>query len=60
MSNLEHYFENMLFYGKDVNDDANKNTLSPEQQDAVRICADYVLYSLFPGRDAFLKFVEEN
>ena len=28
MSYLEHYFENLLFYGKDVNDEAKKNALT--------------------------------
>jgi len=57
MSNLEHYFENLLFHGQDVNGDWNKNTLSEAEQEAVRICADYVLYTIFLNRDDFLKFV---
>ena len=60
MSNLEHYFENLLFQGQDVNGDWNKNTLSEAEQEAVRICADYVLYTLFLNRDDFLKFVNGN
>ena len=51
MSNLEHYFENLLFSGKDVNGDFNKNSLTKEEQNAVEICANYVLYTLFCGRD---------
>lgn len=51
MSNLEHYFENLLFMGKDVNGDWNKNALTEEEQNAVEECAQYVLYSLFCGRD---------
>lgn len=51
MSNLEHYFENLLFMGKDVNGDWNKNSLTEEEQNAVEMCAQYVLYSLFCGRE---------
>lgn len=58
MSNLEHYFENLLFYGEDVFNGANKNALSPEQQEAVEICYDYVLYSLFNGdKEALQKWI---
>ena len=56
MSNLEHYFENLLFYGEDVVGDLNKNSLPPEVQDAVEQCADYVLYSLFGNRKLFLEW----
>ena len=38
----------------------NKNALSEDAQEAVEECAAYVLYTLFNGRDEFLKFVEEN
>ena len=51
MSNLEHYFENLLFDGKDVNGDLNKNSLTKEEQNAVEVCANYVLYTLFCGRE---------
>lgn len=51
MSNLEHYFENLLLYGKDVNGDLNKNSLTKEEQNAVEVCANYVLYTLFCGRE---------
>ena len=51
MSNLEHYFENLLFSGKDVNGDLNKNSLTKEEQNAVEACANYVLFTLFCGRD---------
>ena len=60
MTCTEHYFENLLFYGEDVKGDWNKNALSEDAQEAVEECADYVLYTLFNGRDEFLKFVEEN
>lgn len=58
MSNLEHYLENLLFYGKDVNGDYNKKSLTAQEQDAVETCADYVLYTIFNGREEFLKFVQ--
>ena len=51
MSNLEHYFENLLFTGKDVNGDLNKNLLTKEEQNAVEVCANYVLFTLFCGRE---------
>lgn len=60
MSNLEHYFENILYNGRDVNGDCNKNSLSKEQQKAVETCADYVLYKLFKTRECFEKFVKDR
>lgn len=53
MSNLEHYFENLLFNGRDVSDNCNKNALTKEEQFAVEVCAEYVIYSLFGNRDDF-------
>ena len=58
MSNLEHYFENLLYHGKDVQSDVNKNFLSKEQQDAVEQCAQYVLYSIFENREQFCRFMK--
>lgn len=60
MSNLEHYFENLLFYGKDVDGDWNKNALCQVEQNAVEECADYVIYSLFCNREDFLKWVNRT
>lgn len=60
MSNLEHYFENLLYSGKDVNGDMNKNSLTKEEQNAVEICADYVLYTLFHGRDDMKEVLESR
>ena len=57
MSNLEHYFENLLFMGKDVNGDWNKNSLTEEEQNAVEMCAQYVLYTLFCGRDELKNYL---
>ena len=59
MSNLEHYFENLLFDGKDCNGEPNKKSLTREEQEAVKVCADYVIYTLFTNREAFLKWVRE-
>ena len=56
MSTLEHYFENLLFDGKDVNGDLNKNSLTKEEQNAVEVCANYVLFTLFCGRDELKEF----
>lgn len=55
MSNIEHYFENLLFNGCDCNGEPNKKHLSKAEQEAVETCADYVLYTLFCGRDDFLR-----
>jgi hypothetical protein len=60
MSNLEHYFENLLFYGKDIGGEWNKKYLTKEQQEAVEVCADYVVWTLFPNREEFLKFAERD
>ena len=60
MSNLEHYFENLLFDGKDCRGDVNKNTLTKEEQEAVEICAQYVIWSIFDGRDDFKNFIRQE
>ena len=44
MNPTEHYFENLLLHGKDINGDPNKNTLSKEVQETIEICANYILY----------------
>lgn len=56
MSNLEHYFENLLYYGADISGEPNKNALSKEQQEAVEECAMYVIYTIFCGREDFLAY----
>ena len=56
MSNIEHYFENLLFYGEDVTGNPNKNALTKEEQNAVEECASYVLYTLFCGRAHLIEF----
>ena len=60
MSNLEHYFENLLYYGEDVYGGINKQSLTLDMQDAVEVCAQYVIYSLFGNRKAFEKFINER
>jgi len=60
MSNIEHYFENLLFTNSDCNGEPNKKALSQEVQDAVEICADYVMYTLFDGREELGKFFEQQ
>lgn len=57
MSNIEHYFENLLFHGRDCYGEANKKSPTKLEQSAIEICADYVIYTLFVNRDDFLKFV---
>lgn len=54
MSNEEHYFENLLYHGHDVKRNPNKNGLSKEVQEAIEMCAQYVLYSLYCGHEHFL------
>ncbi len=56
MSNLEHYFENLLFDGHDCKDEPNRRALTNEEQRAVEVCADYVIYTIFKDRDEFLSF----
>lgn len=60
MSNLEHYFENLLFYGEDCGGEPNKKSLTEEQRKAVEECAGYVIYSLFGNRELFLSWAEEG
>lgn len=57
MSNLEHYFENLLFEGHDTKDNCNKNSLTRAQQEAVEICAQYVIYSIFDNREKFVEYM---
>ena len=57
MSNLEHYFENLLFNGLEYGEtDPNRESLTKEQIEAVETCAVYVLYSLFYSHSRFLEF----
>ena len=60
MSNLEHYFENLLYYGEDIKGEANKNALTEEQQKSVEQCAQYVIYSLFKTREHFDEWINRE
>ena len=57
MSNIEHYFENLLFHGED---NVNKYFLSEEERKAVEICVNYVIYSLFDSREEFRSFIKRK
>lgn len=60
MTNLEHYFENLLYHGEDVKGEANKNALTEEQQKSVEQCAQYVIYSLFGTREHFNEWINRE
>ena len=60
MTCLEHYFENLLFYGNDVWGDYNKKNLTKDEQKATEIFAQYVIYSLFGNREAFAEWWERR
>ena len=57
MSNLEHYFENLLYEGLDYEDEINKSQLTAEQIDAVETCATYITYTFFCGKDELKKYI---
>jgi len=42
MSEVEHYFENLIHLGKDIEGNDNKDFLSKEVQEAVEECALYI------------------
>ena len=60
MTNLEHYFENLLYHGEDIKSEANKNALTEEQQKSVEQCAQYVIYSLFGTREHFDEWIKRD
>lgn len=47
MSNVEHYFENLLLHSRDCIGEPNKKALSKAEQRAVEECATYVKHTLF-------------
>ena len=53
---IEHYFENLLFDGKDP---INRYYLTDEQAEAVEICAGYV-YELFGNMCEIFDFLESK
>lgn len=57
MSNLENYFENLLFEGLDYEDEINKRHLTPEEIEAVKTCAEYITYTFFNGKDELKKYI---
>lgn len=57
MSNLEHYFENLLYDGLDYEDEINKSQLTAEQIEAVYTCAAYITYTFFCGKDELKKYI---
>lgn len=57
MTRLEHYFENLIYHGEDIEGDLNKNSLTEEEQNVVETCYYYVLHNLFGGRDALNEFL---
>ena len=60
MSCAEHYFENLLFNGKDIKGEPNKNAISEQEQKTIKMCADYVIYTLFFNRDNFNEFIKSR
>lgn len=54
MDYIEHYFENLLFNGKDP---INRYYLTDEEAKAVEICARYV-YELFGDTGSLFNFLE--
>jgi len=59
MSNAEHYFENLIYDGEDINGDLNKNCLSVKEQEAIETCYYYVLYSMFGTRENLNEFLKK-
>lgn len=55
MSDIEHYFENLLYFGDDA---INKYKLTDEERNAVELCANYVMFDLFGSIRNFKQFVD--
>lgn len=53
----EHYFENLLFHGEDS---INKEQLTEKEIEAIELCAQYVLCTIFYNRENFLEYVKNN
>ena len=60
MSNEEHYFENLIFLGKDCNGEPNKSALSKEVQEAIEICYYYLKTNAFHITDKLCKDLESE
>ena len=59
MTSLEHYFENTLLHGRNEND-PNIEDLSFDEILAVDTCVDYVIHTLFNGREDFNEFMKRR
>ena len=60
MSNVEHYFENLLFHGHDIKGEPNKKALSKEVQDAVEQCVNYIKYTYGNGERKTWRWVRQT
>ena len=60
MSNIEHYFENLLYHGKDIKGEPNKEYCSKDQLATAEMCANYVIYNIFGNREKFIEFMGER
>ena len=60
MTNVEHYFENLLYHGHDIKGEPNKNALSKEVQDAVEQCVNYIKYTYENGERKTGKWVRQT
>ena len=58
MSCGEHYFENLIHDGKDINGDYNKNNLSDVERETIEMCYYYVLYNLFGDRELLDEYLK--
>lgn len=57
MTYAEHYFENLLFDGEDV---VNSYYLTENEKEIIKICVNYVLYSIFKNRDKMLEYISKH
>lgn len=53
-------FENLLVHGENIKGDPNKSALIPEEQNEIEMCAQYVIWALFDGREDYDRFREER
>lgn len=60
MSCAEHYFENLLFHGKDINGEPNKKNISEIEQKTIEMCYQYVIYTLFNGFEDFDNYLRKK
>lgn len=60
MSNIEHYFENLLLEGKDCEGEPNKKALTQAEQKAVEECADFVIYTIFRNRENLIEYKNDT